>query len=284
MRERAAATSFQAGAFLSFLNDFISMLWSYIGLIVWLLVSGVLLSFLGWTILTLFRQKQAWARYAAKHKMRYKPGTTFDSPSINGVVDGYTVSLFTGEHASKDGRVSRKMTAIEVKLFSVMPFGGALASGGMVDVVSSLSFREEYKADRPGWKQSNIIAADSAAAIQEYAKPERLDALIDLMNINNAWVVVLFKENLMLLRLDTPYPLDTDAKIDELIQKMIAAAKVLELRDGEDGMLKREIGKKPPQSVASAPAKPGKKGKAPVTLELEEEAPKAPPPEEPKPD
>jgi len=44
-----------------------------------------------------------------------------------------------------------------------------------------------------------------------------------------------------ILRLDTPLPLDDPKRIDFLVKKLIDAARVLELKKGEDKDLLREI-------------------------------------------
>jgi phosphoglucomutase len=69
-------------------------IWFYL----WLLLSGGLLFFMGWTMLILFRQKKAWKQFAARHKLRYKADAMMGAlrgalPGLQGqVVEGMTIA------------------------------------------------------------------------------------------------------------------------------------------------------------------------------------------------
>lgn len=206
--------------------------------LLWLLLSVTLLYFLAWTLFILVKQKRAWKAYAEKHDLRYQSDALMQSPRLDGVLDGYTVSLFSAEHTRGDARRARKLTAIEVQLTSEMPFDGAIASEGMVDVVKSMTFKDEVKPDSKGWKSTLIAATDHKAAMQRYLTPKRLKALYALMKIKNAWVILAFRNDMVLLRIDTPYALENSDKVDELLNRMIKVAKALELDKGEGASLK----------------------------------------------
>ena len=216
----------------------------------WLFLSGALLYFLGWTLLILFRQKQAWKTFAARKKFRYRTTSLMASPEMNGPVDGHSVSFFIGEHVTPDGRASRKLSAIEVQLSSKMPFEGAIGSGGMVQLVQSLRMKEELSPNHPKWDKNYIAATSSAFALESYLTPERLEALTSLMKIRNGWVMLIFRGETMLLRFDTPDPLDSFEKLDKILQKVMETVSALELKAGEDGRLKTDAARKPVKEVS----------------------------------
>jgi hypothetical protein len=231
----------------------------------WLVLSAALLYFLGWTLYILYRQKQAWKVYAAARKLRYSATSLLASPEMSGIINNYTVSLFTGEHTSLDGRNTRKLTAIEVALSSRMPFEAGVGSGGMVPVVRSLGLKEEYAPAHPAWDKAWIAVTNSPGAMEVYLTPARVEALMSLMKMKQAWTVFVFRENVTLLRIDTPDALENPKNIDQLVKKMTDVAQVLELKVGEDTALKNALNRPARKSVA-----PTASTRA-VNLELESE-------------
>ena len=197
--------------------------------LLWLLLSGALLYFFGWTLFILHRQKLAWRDFAGKRKLRFQPRAFLEAPEISGLVDDYSISLFTAEHAAPDARSNRKMTAFEIKLKSRMPFAGGIASGGMVPLVQRLGLREEYRPASAAWKDSYIASGDSRAGLESYLTPPRLAALEALMQMKNAWVIFVFRDDVSLLRLDMADPLDSAKKLEFVTRKMIETARVLEI-------------------------------------------------------
>ena len=210
----------------------------------WLLLSGALLFFMGWNLLILYRQKKAWKVFAAKRKLRYRSTAMMSAPEISGVMNDFTVSMFTGEHMRPDQRSSRKLTAIEVNLTSVMPFEIAIASGGMVDLARELNFKEEIRPDLAGWDKGWVVYTQSRTAAEAYLTPERLQALVGLLKEENAWVIFIARAKTTLLRLDTPLPLDTPVLIDKLCAAMTSVARELELKGHEDKILMAEASRK----------------------------------------
>lgn len=212
---------------------------------IWFLVSICILGFAGWTVLTVQQQKRTWRGFADKYKLRFKPSAFLQTPDVSGTVEGYTVSLFSGEHVAEDFRGTRKLSALEVKLSSVMPFEGAIGSGGMVSVIRQLDFKEELKPAHESWNTSFIAASNNRSSLELYLTPARLAALTDLMRIKNGWVILIFRGDMLLLRLDTADPLTDMAKLEKLLQKMLEAARVLELTPGEEARLKAAEGARP---------------------------------------
>ncbi len=214
----------------------------------WLTLSAALLYFLGWTMFILYTQKTAWKAYAKKKKLRYDSASMMSPPSLNGPVgkdSEYSVSMFTGEHMAPDARGSRKLNAIEIQLDSTMPVAGGVANAGMVGVLERLNLKDESRPDHPDWDKSYVVKSESRAVLDMYLTPERVGVITGLMKIRNGWVILVFKDDMMLLRFDTPDPLASEKKLDLIIKKMVESAKRLELEPGEASRLKGEMAKKP---------------------------------------
>ncbi len=172
------------------------------------------------------------------------------APEIGGTVGEHTVSIFASEHFSEDGRGSRRLTAIEVSLNSIMPIVGGVASGGMIPILKLLKLKQEYRPEHPEWNRAYLAAASNRYVMQEYMSDARVTALCELMKIKHSWAMFVFKDDAMLLRLDTPDPLDKPAKVDKLIKHMVDVAKVLELQPGESGRLKSDAVKSAAKDVS----------------------------------
>lgn len=242
-----------------------------IWIVLWLVLSVTILYFLGWTIFILLRQKQAWKTFAHKNKLRFTPNKFLSSPEMSGVLNDYTISFFTSEHTPADGRNARKMAAIEISLSSRMPFDGSIGSGGMVPLVRALGFKEEYAPSSTEWDKTWIAAGSNRNALEAYLTPARLKAFTSLMKLKNAWAILIFRDDIMLLRFDTADPLDNVEKLERLVKIVTDTARMLELDKGEDGKIKHAMTQKPRQAAVVEATKEVASG---LALELEEAPPK----------
>ena len=211
---------------------------------VWFTLSAFMLCFWLWTNYILFRQKAAWKVFAEKRKLRYYSRRFSDNPSMSGAIDEYKISVFISEHFQLDARSHKNLTAIEVSLHSGLSVSGALASGGMVPVIETLDIHQEFRPSVKGWDDSYIVRTRDADYMRSYLTPERMEGIVRLMNIDKAWLILIFiAGEPALLRLDTPFPLDNPKEVDAVIKQMIYVARLLELRDGEERELQRNRSK-----------------------------------------
>lgn len=238
--------------------------------LLWLVLSASLLYFLFWTLYILYRQKGAWKIYAAKKNLRYVSKSLLASPELSGITNDYTVTVFTGEHGTEEGKGTRKLTAVEVNLASHMPFDGGIASGGMVPLVKSLNLKEEFVLPHAGWDKNAIAASANRAALELYLTPARQEAIVSLMKMRNAWVILLFRGDVMLLRIDTPDPLDSPKKLDHILRRMTDTARLLELKSDEIEKLKAARTR-----TAQVAPKPVSNLSQPISFELEDDSPAA---------
>lgn len=203
----------------------------------WLLISVVLIGFSVWTTLILIRQKQAWRKFAANNKLRYRSRSLMVSPEIHGVYQGYPIGVFTSEHIIAEGRSERKMTAIEIEMESRMPVSGALGSKGMVPIIQTLEYSDTYQPNNAKWNVENLIRCDDKKVLEAYLTDARLEALNRVLERKNDWGLFIFKGNDTILRIDTPDPLEGAKDLQEIVDLLISVAKVLELNKGEDKTL-----------------------------------------------
>ncbi len=245
---------------------------------IWILLSAGLLGFSAWTFYVLYSQKKSWREFAKKNKLRFGLSKPISAPEITGVIDDYTIGIFTAEHASPDARGMRKLTAVEVALKSEMPIEGAVGSGGMVPLIQSLDFNEEFRPDHGAWDSSYIIRTRNRDVIEGYLSAERLNALTSVMKVKNLWLIFIFRKEGVLLRVDMPDPLVTSEKIEKIVKTLIKTAKVLELKEGEAKRLSAQRQKtKDEDRMVSVDDKTGEED---IDLELEAEKSKKETPSE----
>lgn len=211
-----------------------------IWLALWIIISVTLLGFLVWSLFVLYRQKTTWKKFADKHKLRYKQNALMESPEVEGSFQDYKISFFTGEHVTADLRGVRKLTAVEVSLHSAMPIEGGAASGGMVSFIKELGLKAEIHPKHEKWNKSFIAAGANMHVLNAYFTDERVEALTKLMNIKNAWVIFIFRNERMLLRLDMPSPLFVSDNMEKVANMMVKVARVLEVSPDEAKKLKAE--------------------------------------------
>ncbi len=176
--------------------------------------------------------------------MRYNSNGIYDSPTINGAIDEYKVSIFVSEHSELDERSQRRLTAIEINLHSKLSVSGAVASGGMVPIVEGLDINQEYRPTVKGWDDSYIVRTSDLAYMQEYLNDDRLNIILGMMQIDKAWIILLFFGDKGLLRFDTPVALDDPKAMDDVLKQLVAAARVLEIDEGEERSIVTKQSKK----------------------------------------
>ncbi len=206
-------------------------------LVIWIAVTVFLLVFWFWSLFVLYKQKQVWKAFAKSKGLRYRSNSMLDSPEISGLYKDYKVYLFTAEHDAAGGRYPRRLTSIEITLKTVLPGALAVASGGMVQVVEELNFVSEYRPEQHGWDNSYIARSRDETAMKDYLTGRRVQALINLMKLNNSWLILFFSSGLGLLRLDTPDPLSDLKKLNDYLNKLIESAQIVELEKGESEKL-----------------------------------------------
>jgi len=154
-------------------------------------------------------------------------------PEVHGMFRGYKISLFTGEHGANDPRASRKRTAIEIILPVTFPNSFAAASMGMSEIVKAVGFSAEIAADHIPAQLQPVFAGDDAEFLHAYFSPQRQEALLSLMKIRHVWTIFIARGQTVLLRIDTPFALDSNELLEKYLTRMIAVANVMSPHDQE---------------------------------------------------
>ena len=222
----------------------------------WLVLSIVLLGATFWSTWILIQQKQAWKSYALKNGLRYTSGRFFESPQVEGIVDGYTVSLFSATQMNEDSRKNRQRTVVEVKLNASMVYGLGAGTPEMLPFLKTLDVLSPHDVKgRTGWNNNNALLSVNADVIDAYLTEDRFKALCSVLSIPKADVLVLMEEESAVVRVETANPLEDEKRLEGVLQKLFARIKKLEV-SGEELAVLRAASKKAVKTSADQPKEP----------------------------
>jgi hypothetical protein len=201
--------------------------------IVWILIAIIVFGAFFWSLKTLFDQKRAWKTFGDKYKLTFTRGTIMKSPTLEGVIAGYKLLVFSQDRATNDVRGKRYMTVIQLALPSGMPTGGAIASAVFAEFIRQLSLPHSIKIVHEGWDYTLITQAQDEGVLEEFLTPARLTALDQVVQLKNCTMLYIFDRQETYLRVETPEALDTPSKLDVIVKKMITAANTLSVQGKE---------------------------------------------------
>jgi hypothetical protein len=193
------------------------MMWMFIWVVLSLFILGVFL----WSVLILREQKHAWAAFAKKHNLQYTAGKLMDSPTVRGYFGGYTLSLFSQTQQTDDVRGERYVSVIEVEMGPGLKTGAALGTEEMQAFINGLSFTETYVPKHEKWKPAFVLKARNSKILESYLNPTRLDALMDLFNMNKVSALFFFDEQDCVLHLETADPLRRADKLERIAGRIL---------------------------------------------------------------
>ncbi len=219
--------------------------------LLWLFLSLTLLYFFGWTLLILYKQKRAWKLFAKKRDLRYEGGKFSDAPSMAGDIEGYEFSFFPAQYEIGDIRHNRKMTAIEVTLKNKPPFEGFVASGLLVETIKLAELPHEFTPEHEKWKGDSLVVTDNVAAMSSYLTSDRQEVVTRWMLKNNIWFLIGFRNDVYVLRIDTPLPMDNPKKINALVKMILKDIPSFEVSDNENVRLQIAVSRDSSAAVSS---------------------------------
>lgn len=226
-------------------------------LFVCVLLALALTGFFVWTLWVLQRQKAVWRGFAKDNGLRVTPQAFMDPPTVSGLYRDHAISLLASAFARPDGRGGvRKRTGFEVTVPGAPPVEGVLASGTMVALANdpALDLGREIAMKHKHWSTDWVARARDEDAMRAYLTPRRLDALTGLMRTPNAWVILIMRGEDILLRIDTPDPLDDRARLDRAARTMLATARVLTPDDApQEAQEAPEMAQEGSETVPEAP-------------------------------
>jgi hypothetical protein len=202
-------------------------------ILLWIVLSSFVLIFFGWSLQILLLQKKAWRSFAKKTNLRYSSRSMMGPPSIEGVVDGIKINMYTGMQPTADVRGQRFLTVIEFEICKGMPTGAAIGTASMKGFIDGLVFKDSFEPKHPDWKPDFILRTRNEAALREYLTGERMRVLTNIFSMKGSSALFLFDELESVLRVETSDPLKEEQKIEKMVRRFIASCKALALSEHE---------------------------------------------------
>lgn len=197
---------------------------------VWVFVAVVIMGTFFWSVRILLRQKMAWKAFAKSHNLTFDQRGITMSAVVSGDMRGVPLTISSDPQVDEDYRGRRFMTTIQLDMHFAMPTDGVIGSPGLRRFVNSLALPEEFVPSKnSGWNDKAMIKAQEAEKLDAYFTRERTQAINSLMLIKGVNVLIVFNAREMLLRFETPDPMDDAERLSRLVNKIIDVSEVLKV-------------------------------------------------------
>jgi hypothetical protein len=213
----------------------VTALWIFI----WVIFSTIILGAAFWSLVIQFQQKKTWEAFAKKAGLKYMPGTFTGPCGVEGVLDGYDVSLFTAEQKNQDSRKNRKVTGLQVNANEGFVDAIATGTSEVRPFIKSLSGLSHHKMEGKKWPKDLTFFSRNKEAVDLFLTDERLDIIKKMLSIKNADVILLLDENEGGYRIETSNPLTDLAQLEKMVKATIARYKKLSVTKDEKAAFKR---------------------------------------------
>lgn len=165
--------------------------------------------------------------------MKYARGGLMESPSVEGVIDGATISLFSAQRQNEDERKNRMMSVMEISLPHGMIDGGAAGTSEMLPFMQTLDTLKPMQIEHEHWQASFTMMGRNQEMLKKYFTPQRLEALAHILVLKNADILVMFDGNTSVVRVETVDPMLQPAKLDKIIKRILEDGKKLAIDASE---------------------------------------------------
>lgn len=193
----------------------------------WFIFAVVMIFVTGWSTYILVQQKQAWKKYAADKKISFRPNKFFAPCEMDGTVEEFTVSFFTGEQQNPNARKNRQLTIFEI--IDPTPYVDGMACGNdqMKAFISLLDALTPHIVKSDNWNNSNVISSRHKPAVNAYLTPQRIKIIDEMIRFPKSDVIAVLDGEQGVFRFETSNPLTDAGKIDEMLNKLFARIRKL---------------------------------------------------------
>lgn len=193
----------------------------------WILFALLMMGVTGWSTFILFQQKQAWKKFASDKKISFRANKFFAPAEMNGNIEEFVISFFTGEQQNPEARKNRQLTIVEI--VDPHPYVDGVAAGNdqMRAFINLLDTLSAQKMDDKNWNKANVISSRHKKSVDAYLTPARIKIINEMISFPKSDVIVLLDGEQGVFRFETSNPLTDAAKIEAMLQKMFARIRKL---------------------------------------------------------
>ena len=201
--------------------------------LLWFVLAFILLGATFWSTIILVQQKKAWKEYAKRKSLTFVENGFFDSATVEGIVDGYGVSLFNALQQNPDARKNKQITVLQINANTSFVDGIACGTKEMFPFLQSLDALTPHDVKEAGWNKQHDIRTRNKSAVDQFLTAERVKVLSNILSMPNTDVIVLLDSNEGMFRFETPNPLKDIQQIESIVTKLLGRVKKLEPKEGE---------------------------------------------------
>ena len=187
----------------------------------------------GWSTYILVQQKQAWKSFAEKNKIKFRSGKFFAPCEMDGMIDGFMVSFFTGTQQNPEARKNKQLTVLEITDPSAFVDGVALGSEEMKAFIELINTLTWHKIDNKDWKKQNLVASRHKKSVDKFLTEKRIKILDELLNFPSSDVIIILDDDQGVFRFETSNPFTDADKLEEMLKKLFARIEKLRPSDEE---------------------------------------------------
>jgi hypothetical protein len=203
------------------------------------LFAVILIGATAWTTMILIQQKQAWQAYAKRKNLNFDRGKFFAPCTVDGLVDGYTVSLFTATQQNPEARKNRQVTVFQITDPNPYVDGIACGTAEMKNFLLGLDTLSAHNMADKDWNNTHLIYTRNKEVVDAFLTAERAKILNNILSFPGADVLILLDDAQGVFRFETANPMTDADKIDSTIQKLISRFKKLHPSEAEVKEYKR---------------------------------------------
>lgn len=200
---------------------------------IWFLLSFLIIGVVAWSTIILVQQKKAWKAYAAKKGLTYIGRKFFEPCEVEGISDGYTISLFSATQMKEDARKSRQLSVLQVIVNRKIVDGIGAGTNEMLPFLQNLEPLSPHDASAYNWDKKFDFRSRNKRAVDQYLNEERVKVLQGLLSMPGADVIILMDHAQGIFRFETSNPLASIEKIETMVDKIIKRIQILETDESE---------------------------------------------------
>lgn len=177
-------------------------------------------------------QKKAWRAFAEKYDLTFTEGRIFESPKMEGYLNGVYINAYEGAELDSGGR-RRNAILVEAYLNHEMPFSIVITKKTEQQIFQQLERQIQnnvkLKFQGSSWMTSNLLATDDEEFAQSWLTPVRLEAIQRFFAVPNSKPAFIGGPEGALIIIQLNVPLTDPRMIDKLLKRMRETVAVLEV-------------------------------------------------------
>lgn len=177
------------------------------------------------------RRRAVWRRFARRHGLRFVENR--GRLVVAGMLGNRLVTLTVPEEGSDGEELGVEEVRIDVSLEGPLPRGLQLAEGGLIVGEAERAFGEQViETGDPEFDRRVVVKGADAEAIRDYLAEERRRALLELLDGEAGWTVLMDERRVALEKRSLVGRLE---ELEDRLERLLAVAPLLDRVDRGGG-------------------------------------------------